>query len=69
MFDWLKKWIQRKALYPIILTLIIAVNNAIGGFLTEEQIAMIAATVVAFILGESYVDAKAVGSPKSKDDE
>lgn len=57
MWDYIKKWFGRKALYPIVFAIIVALNNSVlGGLLTEDQLIYLAGVIIAFIIGESAVD-------------
>lgn len=57
MLTYLKKWFGRKALYPILFALLVAVNAKVfGSILTEAQLGDISNLILAFILGEAAID-------------
>jgi Na+/melibiose symporter-like transporter len=66
MWTYIKKWFGRKALYPILFALLLAINSHFGNFLTESQITDLATVIISFILGEAAIDGLRIYTEKKK---
>lgn len=66
MWNFIKKWFGRKALYPILFGILLFLNAKLGNPLSESQLTDLAMCIIAFILGEAGIDALRVYIEKKK---
>lgn len=67
MRPFLQRLKSRKFLSALFSAIFIILNEGLGTPIDREAYAWITGVVIAFILGESYVDGKAVGSTGDSD--
>lgn len=68
MRSFIERYTSRKLLIAIATVILIVVNESLSAPIPEETYWAIIMPVVAFIVGESYIDGKAVVLKKPKDE-